>query len=430
MLRARQAVATVLVSVLFRNVPLQDALAASPLLPGLDDRDRAFARALATTTLRRRGQLDAVIRGFLEHPLPPGARHAWLMLMMGAAQILFLRVPAYAAVSTTMELLVRGPGRSWRGLVNAVLRQIADRGPACIQDQDPGQLNTPDWLWRSWSRVYGDDTAARIAAAHLVEPELDLSVRDDPEAWAAKLSGTVLFDRCVRVQTPGSVEAIPGFREGAWWVQDAAAQLPVRLLGDVEGLRVADFCAAPGGKTLQLAARGANVTAVDVSASRMKRLATNLARTRLTAESVVADATAWKSDALFDAVLVDAPCTATGTVRRRPDIPWQRTPSDFRSLTSLQDGLLDNAFRLVRPGGLVVYTVCSLEREECENRVQAFLDRTSTAEALPVVADADGIPEESVTEDGFLRTLPCHLAAQGGMDGFFAARIRRREEPG
>jgi len=417
----------VLSSVLFRNVALQEALAASTLLPGLDDRDRAFARALITTALRRRGQIDATIAEFLERPLPPAARHAWLLLLIGATQLLFLRVPAYAAVSTSMELLIRGPGRSWRGLVNAVLRGIADRGAMICQGQDAGRLNTPDWLWQSWLRAYGPETTARIAAAHLREPVLDVCPKTDPETWAAKLDGTVVLDSGVRVTASGDVAALAGFREGAWWVQDAAAQLPVRLLGDIDGRDVADLCAAPGGKTLQMAAQGARVTALDVSESRMRRLAANLARTRLAAETVVADATSWESGRSFDAVLVDAPCTATGTIRRRPDILWQRTAGDFRALNPLQDRLLDRALQLVRPGGLVVYTVCSLEREEGENRVQGLLGRHQAAELLAVDAATEGLPDTFVTDDGYLRTLPCHLADAGGVDGFFAARIRRRE---
>ncbi len=405
---------------------LQAALAASPLLPGLDDRDRAFARALVTTALRRRGQIDAVIGTFLERPLPPGARHAWLMLLMGAAQILFLRVPSYAAVSTSMELLIRGPGRTWRGLVNAVLRGIADRGATIVKDQDAGRLNTPEWLWQSWARTYGPDTTARIAAAHLGEPMLDVCPKANPETWAARLGGTVVLNGGVRVPASGAVEALAGFREGAWWVQDATAQLPVRLFGDVAGWNVADLCAAPGGKTLQLAARGAKVTALDVSEARMRRLSANLVRTRLVAETVVADATDWDGGRPFDAVLVDAPCTATGTIRRRPDIPWQRTAGDVRALNPLQDSLLDSALRLVRPGGLVVYTVCSLEPEEGGNRVQALLGRNPAAELVAVDANADDLPGPFVTEDGYLRTLPCHLADAGGVDGFFAARLRRR----
>ena len=256
---------------------------------------------------------------------------------------------------------------------------------------------------------------------------LDVCPKADPEIWAARLGGTVVLNGGVRVPASGAVEALAGFREGAWWVQDAAAQLPVRLFGDVAGWDVADLCAAPGGKTLQLAARGAKVTALDVSEARMRRLSANLVRTRLVAETVVADAKDWDGGRPFDAVLVDAPCTATGTIRRRPDIPWQRTAGDVRALNPLQDSLLDSALRLVRPGGLVVYTVCSLEPEEGRNRVQALLGRNPAAELVAVDADADDLPGPFVTEDGYLRTLPCHLADAGGLDGFFAARLRRRD---
>ncbi len=349
------------------------------------------------------------------------------MLLVGAAQILFLRVPAYAAVATSVELLVRGPGRAWRGLVNAVLRKIAERGGAIVERQDAGRANTPDWMWRSWSGAYGDAEASRIAEAHLAEPQLDIAPKAEPETWATKLGGQVVLERCVRLPLSGPVESLAGFRDGEWWVQDVAAQLPVRLFGTVDGLRVADLCAAPGGKTMQLAAMGARVTAVDVSETRVHRLMANLARTRLTADVVTADAATWASESLFDAVLVDAPCTATGTIRRRPDLLWQRVPDEIRALNALQDALLDNAFRLVRPGGLVVYAVCSLERDECESRVAALCRRNPAAEPLPLEAAADALPAEYVTEAGHLRTLPSQLPEIGGLDGFFAARLRRRD---
>jgi 16S rRNA (cytosine967-C5)-methyltransferase len=279
-----------------------------------------------------------------------------------------------------------------------------------------------------WTHGYGDAAARAIAAMHAVEPPLDLSVKADPEAWAARLHGRVLPTGTVRTPAQGRISALPGFAEGAWWVQDAAAALPARLFGDVRGRRVADLCAAPGGKTAQLAAMVARVTAVDRAPARLARLRDNLARLGLEVETVAADVTEWQGGA-FDAVLLDAPCMSTGTIRRHPDIPWLKSAADLEALVELQRRLLDRAAALLEPGGTLVYCTCSLEPEENEAQIAGLLARNPGLRRHPVAAQEVAGLAELLSPAGDLRTLPCHLADPdahwAGLDGFYAARLER-----
>ena len=424
---AARAVALALVGqVLARSKPLDQVLAESRDLARLETRDRAFARLLVVTLLRRLGQVDAVLAHCLERPLAPAMARTRGILRLGAVQLLFLGTPAHAAVSESLALAETvGQGRA-KGLINAVLRRIDREGAALLADQDAARLNTPDWLWQSWSEAYGEETTRAFAEGHLAEPPLDLSVKQDPAVWAERLSADVLPNGSLRLGSgQGAVERLAGYEEGAWWVQDAAATLPARLLGDVKGLRVADLCAAPGGKTAQLAAAGAEVVAVERTRSRARRLEENLARLQLSAEVVVADARSWQPDRPFDAVLLDAPCSATGTLRRHPDIAWLKAPADLPPLVALQDALLDAAVAMLAPGGCLVYATCSLQPEEGPERVAALLSRRPGLSLVPVAAaELPGL-SEAVTKEGYLRSLPCHWSARGGLDGFFAARLRR-----
>ncbi len=292
-----------------------------------------------------------------------------------------------------------------------------------LAEQDASKLNTPEWLWLRWVRHYGEDTAKRIAAAHREEPLLDLSVKADAAGWAERLSGSLLPWGTARLSAKGRIEDIEGYDEGGWWVQDAAAALPALLLGDVKGLRVADLCAAPGGKTAQLAARGAQVTAVDISGPRLRRLQENLARLNLKAGTLQANASEWSVPEPFDAVLLDAPCSATGTIRRNPDIPYLKSEADIAALAAVQARLLKHAPSLLKPGGHLVYATCSLEPEEGEEQIRALLAERDDIALAPIQADDVGIPPEAITPQGMLRTLPFHA---GGMDGFFAARLIKR----
>jgi 16S rRNA (cytosine967-C5)-methyltransferase len=314
-------------------------------------------------------------------------------------------------------------------LVNAVLRRVASEGEGIAASLDATRVNTPDWLWTRWADYWGEPRAHEIAASHLVEPPLDLTVKSDPELWAERLNGRVLSTGSVRLLPKGRIESLPGFDEGAWWVQDAAASLPARLLGDVAGKRVADLCAAPGGKTAQLALAGASVTAVDGSKTRLSLLAENLARLGLQAESVLADAATWQLGELFDAVLLDAPCSSTGTIRRHPDIPYIKSPKDIVALVALQGRLLDNAASLLKPGGRLVYSTCSLEPEEGKAQIAAFLVRNEAFSLEPVEPRELFGQTDWIEPSGCLRTFPYELKLESpewsGMDGFFATRLVR-----
>jgi 16S rRNA (cytosine967-C5)-methyltransferase len=412
----------VLRAVLGERRALDDVLA-DPKLDRLDARDRAFARLMVATALRRRGQIDAAIAACLERPLAGRARAVEPILQLGAAQLLFIGTPPHAAVAATVAL-AGGRLAPWRGLANAVLRRLAREGAAMVAAQDAARLNTPDWLWQSWTAAYGEDRTRAIAAAVAAEPPLDITVKADAEAWAARLEAQVLPTGSLR-RALANVATLPGYGEGAWWVQDAAAAIPAMLLGDVAGARVIDLCAAPGGKTAQLAARGARVTAVDLAPSRMTRLRENLARLGLAAETVVADAASWRPEAPADAVLLDAPCTATGTLRRRPDVAWLKGPDDVARLATVQDRLLRAAIEMLRPGGTLVFCTCSLEQAEGEARLAALLASEAPVRRAPIAPAEVGGLAELVAADGTVRTLPAHLAERGGLDGFFIARLVR-----
>ena len=430
-LAARRIAADILDNVLRRHRPLDAEFdgGAHSSFATLPDRDRALVRKLAGTVLRRVGTLRYLLGKFLERGLPADAPRVETALLIGAAQILFLDVPDHAAVDLSVRL-VQADRRAARfpGLINAVLRRVAQDGPALVADLDPVPLDTPAWLFQRWRRNFGDDTARAIAIAHGSEPPLDLTVKSDAESWAQRLRGRVLPTGSVRTNTQGQISLLPGYSEGVWWVQDAAAALPARLLGDVSGQRVADICAAPGGKTAQLAQAGARVTAVDRSAPRLARVRDNLERLSLHAETVAADATEWQGGP-FDAVLIDAPCSSTGTIRRHPDIAWLKRESDIESLTAVQRRLLDHASTLIKPGGRLVYCVCSLEPEEGEQQIEALLAREPTLRRLPIGAGEIGGIEDFLNPNGDLRTLPNQWGdadpRMGGLDGFFAARLTR-----
>lgn len=433
-LAARRIATDVLGRVLDKARPLDlelDAKSGTTLYQGLIAKDRALVRAIVGITLRRLGQIDHALSRLIEKPLPEKAARARAILRVGAAQLLFMDVPDHAAVSTAVELADEDRlGRPWKGLVNGVLRGLARRREEILAAQDAARLNTPAWLWARWSAAYGEATARAIAEAHLREPGLDLTVREDPALWAERLSGRVLPTGTVRTAGGGTVDGLPGFAEGAWWVQDAAAAVPARLLGDVAGRRVADLCAAPGGKTAELAVAGAAVTAVDVSAERLKRLQQNVERLRLKGvTAVAADLASWDPGTRFDAVLLDAPCSATGTIRRHPDVARLKTEEDVATLAALQARLLDRAAGWVAEGGRLVYCTCSLERDEGEAQIESFLTRNPAFRRDPVRPEEVGGLVEAITADGDLRTLPCHLADPdpdfAGLDGFFAARLVR-----
>jgi 16S rRNA (cytosine967-C5)-methyltransferase len=432
-LPARRAAVEVLAAVLQKKQPLDDILGRSldkGLMFDLPARDRALVRAIVAASLRRKGQLDQVLGAFLERGLPEKSGTLYPILLSAAAQLVFLKTPPHAAIDLAVTLAQYDPrAKRYDRLANAVLRRVASDGDKIAAGLDATRVNTPDWLWVRWADYWGSDRAHAIGAAHPIEPPLDLTVKRDPELWAERLGGRVLPNGSVRLIPKGRIDALPGFAEGAWFVQDIAASLPARLLGDVRGKRVADLCAAPGGKSAQLALAGAAVVAVDSSKTRLSLLVENLTRLGLQAETVHADVAAWQPGEQFDAVLLDAPCSSTGTIRRHPDIPYTKSAKDITSLAELQARLLDHAATLLKPEGRLVYSTCSLEPEEGEGQIAAFLVRN---EAFRV--DAIG-PEELfgqkdwIEASGALRTFPYELRLDSpewsGMDGFFATRLRR-----
>lgn len=438
-LAARDLALAMLVGVLDRHRAFDDAIATaftSAKGLALDSRDRGLARLLAATVLRRKGVLEAVLSRFMEKPLPPRYEDARRIMLVGVAQILYLDTPPHAAVSLAVTQCRRDPAiQHLAKLVNAVLRRIAMEGRGVLEGIDTYEATIPEWLSRSLVETYGDDKARRIAEASLHEAPLDLTIKSagDAAQWAERLGGMLLETGTVRLASGGRVEDRDGYAAGDWWVQDAAAALPARLLGDdLAGREIADLCAAPGGKTAQLAAKGAIVTAVDVSAARLKRVTENLSRLGLPAEMVQADVADWQPGRTFDAVLLDAPCSASGTIRRHPDILHLKRQEDIDALVRIQSRLLDCAAELVRPGGTLVYCTCSLGRVEGESRIQSFLDRHAAFERVPIIAGEAGIEAGWITRDGALRTLPTDTPGgdpEGrGMDGFYAARLARKAQ--
>ena len=429
---ARRIAADILDGVLRRSRSLDEQLDGAqvhPGLVGLADRDRALTRRIVATALRRLGTLRHLLGLYLERGLPAEAPRAETALLIGAAQILWLDVPDHAAVDLAVRVAQADRHAvHFSGLVNAVLRRIARDGAQRLAEIDTAALDTPEWLMARWIKTFGAETARAIAAANSNEPALDLTLKSDAESWATRLRGQVLPTGSVRMIAHGAVTLLPGFSEGAWWVQDAAAALPTRLFGDVRGMRVADLCAAPGGKTAQLALAGANVTAVDRAPARLNRLRDNLARVGLSAELVCADVTEWQTEP-FDMVLLDAPCSSTGTIRRHPDIPWLKHETDIAKLVALQQRLLERAVALTKPGGTLVYCTCSLEPEEGIAPIASLLATSSGLRRRPVTADEVFGLAELISPDGDLRTLPCHLpnadSRLAGLDGFYAARLEK-----
>lgn len=433
-LEARQAATRLLSAVIDARTPL-DALTdgehGHPQYLALDGRDRALVRAILVSALRFRRTIEKIIASRLERPLPGNARSLSALLHVAAAQILFLDIPDSAAVNIAVTQAKADP-RSMRfaGLVNGVLRNIVRQKTEALAQTLENTEEAPDWMVERLQAAYGADVTHRILQAHRQEPPVDFSVKSQPSLWAEKLGGYVLPNGSVRVDDLAmSVQELPGFDEGEWWVQDAAASLPARLLGDVADCDVADLCAAPGGKTAFLAMAGAKVTAVDQSGNRLKRLKSNLARLGLSADVVEADILKWQPGRTFDAILLDAPCSSTGTIRRHPDVMWTKTPEDIAKLAGLQHRLLERSFEFVRPGGAVVFANCSLDPLEGEDLVRNLLRDRPDIRLDPIQPQELPGAEHFITAEGWLRTTPALYDGNSerlfGVDGFFAARFRQ-----
>ncbi|WP_448151401.1 RsmB/NOP family class I SAM-dependent RNA methyltransferase [Labrys miyagiensis] len=422
-LAARALALRAIEGVLSQDEPLEDAFEGAALEP----RDLALARMIAGVAMRRYGTIGTILDSLLAKGMPRKSGPLEAILVTAAAQILFLDVPDHAAVDLAVRL-ARADDRAqaFSGLANAVLRKISATKEERLAALPP-ETDTPSWLLERWRRHYGEAAVLAIVGAHRHEPSLDLTMKKDAAGWAERLGGRLLPTGSVRIAHNGPVRTLEGYEEGAWWVQDAAAALPARLLGDVSGLRVADLCAAPGGKTAQLAASGASVTAVDRSDARLARLRENLKRLDLSANVVAADVLSWQAEP-FDAILLDAPCSATGTIRRHPDVAWSKSAHDIGAMADLQRRMLGRMAGLLKPGGVMVYCTCSLEAEEGEEQIARFLEKNDRFRLEKVDAAEIGGVEGAITPEGTLRTLPSLLPdadpAIAGMDGFFAARLR------
>lgn len=430
---ARVTAAAALADIIANAHTIEDRFAADAAAgrhQGLDARDRALVRSIVLTSLRRLGAIRAALAKFLERGLPKKSGSLEHVLVTGAAQILYMDVPDHAAVDLAVHAVRADPRAApYASLANAVLRNVARERDALASGGADPFVDTPAWLAARWRKTWGDEVAAEIAAMHRKEPTLDLTVRSDPEAWAERLGGIVLPTGSVRLTTHVPVTELEGYDAGEWWVQDAAAALPARILAPRSGERVIDLCAAPGGKAAQLAAAGAQVVALDRSAERLRRLSENFERLRLPVEISVGDALTYEAGP-FDAVLLDAPCSATGTIRRHPDVAWVKRASDIASLAAVQAKMLDRACAMLKPGGRIVYCTCSMEPEEGPAQIAALLRRNPDVQRVRISADEIGGMSECVTADGDIRTLPCHLpnaeARLAGLDGFFIARLQRK----
>lgn len=431
MLQARKVALGILQMVFEKRHTLDQALDESLPFHNLSQRDRAFVRMLVTTVIRRLGQIDDLISKALTRPdqplSPPILGH---ILRLGVTQLIFMNIPDHAAVNTSV-LLVESEGHGrLKGFINAILRRIAADGKTWTTKQDVARLNTPEWLLKIWINDFGLKNAIEIAQANLQEAPLDVSLKQ-PESithWAETLGANALPTGTLRLTHHKMVQDLPGFDDGMWWIQDASAAIPAKLFGSqIAGQTVIDLCAAPGGKTAQLASMGAHVMAVDRSAKRLQKLQDNMKRLRLGTHVTVevADAAVWKPRTPVSYILLDAPCSATGTVRRNPDVIWMKEPSDIHSLVGLQSKLLDNAISTLLPGGILIYCTCSLQKEEGESQIERVLEDYPDIERYPIHANEVGGFNDIVTPRGDVRVMPYHMGNNGGMDGFFVSRLRR-----
>ena len=435
-LAARALAVTAIDDFLTKSQPLDETLERlldTPAARELPNRDRGLVRAIAMAAIRRLGTIAKALEERIERGLPNHSGQLEAILISGAAQILFLDVPDHAAVDLSVRLVqANTDAKRFTALSNAVLRRIAREKDEILKKSDPLTIDTPEWLANRWIKAYGAENAAKIAAAFRSEPAIDLTMRADPEIWAEKLNAKILPTGSLRLRDRTPVRALAGYEEGAFWVQDTAAALPVRLLDPKPGEIIADLCAAPGGKTAQLALSGAHVTAVDRSEKRVARLSQNMQRLGFSVDVVVADASLWRGGP-FDAILLDAPCTATGTIRRHPDVAWLKTEEDLAKLTRLQQRLLDHSAELLKPGGRLIYCTCSLEPEEGEEQIKTCLARNPSLRLVPF--EAKKLPwlgeelADAITPQGFLRTLPFMMPDSdprlAGLDGFFAAELKK-----
>ncbi|MBL4639589.1 MAG: hypothetical protein JKY57_03555 [Kordiimonadaceae bacterium] len=420
-------------AVTLKNRPFDVALDDMAAEANLSSRDRAFVLNLLMLCLRRYGSLKKLLNGLLDSGLPRNATWTEAALLTGLAQILLMRTADHAAVNETVDLVKSLPGKEggFSGLVNAVLRKATRQKETLVRKLNAWPAaDLPKWLFDSWSNSYGSDTANAIATTLQSTPMLDITLHpsEDKKEWAKKLEAELLPTGTLR-RALCDVTNLPGYDEGIWWIQDMAAAIPATLLGDINGKNILDLCAAPGGKTLQLAAAGGIVTAVDRSKKRLTKLESNLARTNLKAQIFCVDAARYIANDPIDHILLDAPCTATGTLRRNPDVIWTKSPADVEKLSATQARILEHAFNLLPKNGTLMYCVCSLEEAEGLRQINTFLAANQNAQRLPISALEVGGISEIITSNGDVLCLPSIMADKGGMDGFYVARITKVKSP-
>jgi 16S rRNA (cytosine967-C5)-methyltransferase len=428
-LEARIAATRILAAVVDRKTSLDgmlDSEHGNPAYLPLNEADRGLVKAILQSALRHLPRIDAIIAGLLDNPLPEGARSLHHLLVIAAAQMLYLDVPDHSAVDLAVEQANRDPrSRRFAKLVNAILRRIGREKEdllAAVEDLPC----MPDWFMKRLAEVYGPEQALAIADSQLHPPTIDLTVKSDAAGWAERLGGQVLPTGSVRLDRfRGAITTLEGFDDGAWWVQDAAAAIPAKLFGDLNGKRVADLCAAPGGKTAQLALAGGDVVAIEQSKSRLKRLESNLARLGLPVETRCVDLLTLDGEDRFDAILLDAPCSSTGTTRRHPDVLWTKDAADIAKLAALQEKLLRHAVTLLKPGGRLVFSNCSIDPSEGEEIVDRLLSDFADLRLIPIDPEVWPGLQTAITPRGEFRTTPAMLAEQGGLDGFYAAVVAK-----
>jgi 16S rRNA (cytosine967-C5)-methyltransferase len=428
---ARETAVRVLMAVTLKNRPLDLTFDDMASTANLDSRDRAFTMHMVMLTLRRYGSLNHILDMMLDRGLPQNATWTKAAILIGLAQILFMRTADFASAHQMVELVKNLPGKEkgFAGLVNAVLRRAGREKASLLKTLDRNPLlDIPDWLRGRWVSAYGQDTAEQLAIALHSEPMLDISLKNADMAtdYATRLEANILPTGSLR-RPFADVKSLNGYEDGEWWIQDISASLPAKLFPDLEGKHILDMCAAPGGKTLQLASLSAVVTAIDRSKNRLKRLIENLKRTGLKAEVMTADASTFIPQRSVDHILLDAPCSATGTYRRNPDVMLHKTADDIQKLAKLQSRILEHAFSLLPPEGTLIYCVCSIEPDEGIDQINLFLKDNPKARRLPVTPEeTDGLGE-IITENGDILCLPHFLKEQGGMDGFYISRLTKQK---